>query len=253
VQLRQDRRYLPYANKHREMKGRFIHTTNVVVREVSASRVMDVRKMLEDLASLLSFATLSGVTFYGFEYPLGSGHGQRWSARGAYQRSWPMFATMSDASLTDFVNQTWNEFRRLKGDRRLGTTFNYLVEAEIPGQVLELRLLCVFVALEGLKHTYGVTAGLPTKNKRFLDSKGNYLSFEKLLRVMMKDVGMRRGVKRIVDLRNDLIHSSISSLPFRSQWARYEASMQLSQEYLLRLLGYKGFYRAYGGPIRQLR
>lgn len=158
VHLRQDPKYWPYRSKHSQLKGRFIPTTNVVVRDVSAGRVPYVRKLLEDLASLLSFATLSGVRFYAFEYPLGSGSGQHWVPRGAYQRSWPMFANMSDASVTDFVDQTWDEFRRLKGDRRLGTTFNYLVEAELPGQVLELRLLCSFVALEGLKHSYATVA-----------------------------------------------------------------------------------------------
>lgn len=252
VQLRQDRNYLPYASKHRGLQGRFVHTTNVVIRDVSASRVAYVRKLLEDLASLLSFATLSGVTFYGFEYPLGSGHGQRWAARGAYHRFRPMLANLADASVTDFVHQTWDEFRRLKGDRRLGTTFNYLVEADRADQPLELRLLCSFVALEGLKHSYAKTSGIPFRKGRFRDPQGDALSFQKLLKEMMKSVGIERDVKRIIDLRNELFHSSISELSFDAQWRLYEASMELSQEYLLRLLGYKGYYRAHGLAVRRL-
>lgn len=85
-----------------------------------------------------------------------------------------------------------------------------------------------------------------------MDPQRRYLSFEDLLRDMMKGVGMRRGVRRIIDLRNDLIHSSTSALPVKSQWLRYETAMRLSQEYLLRLLGYRGYYRAYGGPVRHL-
>lgn len=54
VQLRQDRNYLPYATKHSELRGRFVHTTNVVVRAVPANRVVYARKLLEDLASFPS-------------------------------------------------------------------------------------------------------------------------------------------------------------------------------------------------------
>lgn len=43
---------------------------------------------------------------------------------------------------------------------------------------------------------------------------------------------MRRGVRRIIDLRNDLIHSSTSALPVKSQWLRYETAMRLAEKFV---------------------
>lgn len=74
---------------------------------------------------------------------------------------------------------------------------------------------------------------------------GGAYSFEELVSLMLRQVDMRKGVKRFVKLRNDLIHSGLSRKPHQRQWALYADIHDLIREYILRLLGYRVRYWPY--------
>lgn len=53
---------------------------------------------------------------------------------------------------------------------------------------------------------------------------------------------MKRGLKRIIKLRNEIIHSGLSRLSFSSKISLYNRGHDIIREYLLRLLNYQGRY-----------
>jgi hypothetical protein len=69
--------------------------------------------------------------------------------------------------------------------------------------------------------------------------------FQSVLRDMLKEVGMRPRLARIVEYRNALIHSGGLRLRQTNKHKAYVETQRLIREYLLRLLGYSGRYRNY--------
>ena len=62
---------------------------------------------------------------------------------------------------------------------------------------------------------------------------------------MLNEVGMKKGLKRIIRLRNEIIHSGLSRKSHRAQFTMYEKIHDIIREYLLRLLKYHGNYLIY--------
>jgi hypothetical protein len=52
-------------------------------------------------------------------------------------------------------------------------------------------------------------------------------------------------LKRIVKLRNEIIHSGLSQRSHPQGWVMYEKIHDLLREYILRLLGFHGTYLVY--------
>ena len=63
--------------------------------------------------------------------------------------------------------------------------------------------------------------------------------------MMMKSAGMHKGLKQIVGLRNEIIHSGLSRKPHSQQWKMYERIQDIIREYLIRVLEYDGNFFTY--------
>lgn len=106
-------------------------------------------------------------------------------------------------------------------------------------------------ALENLKDTYARAAGIPyikgfyRKPPSKPGNIGGQFGFEELLLEMLLSVGMRRGLKQVVTLRNEIIHSGLSRKPHARQLTMYERIQDLVREYIFRLLGYHGEFFLY--------
>jgi len=243
-----------------KLRGCWIHTSNVLVKKVPKARLPFVKTLLGDLADILAFESGSPVHFFGYEFPAESGLWHRWNSFGELDPSWSIAEHLLETSVSGFVEGVWPRYRALKKERRLRTVIEYLVQADKSDQFLELRLVIGFLILENLKDTYVRVAGIPfykgyfrrIKTGRTSLSEAPRYSFEALLTEMLKEQRTRRGIKRIVKLRNELIHSGVSRLPYRSARKIYIDMMQLIREYLLRLLRYKGAYISYGGTVRKV-
>jgi len=158
-----------------------------------------------------------------------------------------------DKALKSFLAQTYEKYQQFRELRSLDVVIELFNLAENE-QPMELQLATVFILLENLKATYA-------KEKGYIRFKAYYyrrndkrkkhgLVFKKVLENMFKDVGMTRDedtLKDIVDLRNDIIHTAMSELPFATQRKRYVSCRNLIAEYLLRLLGYRGRFNLYDG------
>lgn len=240
-----------------ELKGAWNHTTELHILNVREVDIPRVKREVTDLCHLLGFATGSRVWSYEFEFPIESGLISAQRVTGTLEVFRPPFNIHLGGEIRTFVDQTWKTFRRLKRSRRLNLVFDYLVKAEIPSQPVELKLLIAFIVLESLKDTYARQHGIPYARGYFrkisnppktnVEKEPTY-RFEELLKEMFREVGMNPGLKRIIKLRNELIHSGLSRKPYISNWRTHEKAMDLIREYLLRLLGYAGTYYPYSSP-----
>src|SRR5207244_1476392 len=110
----------------------------------------------------------------------------------------------SGAAVKAFVEQTYANYKRLEKSRELNAVVDYLVQAERSGQPTECKLIFGCVLLENLKHSYARSTKIPFVRgffRRGPGPKAPTYGFEELLTMMLRDVGMRRGLKRIVKMR----------------------------------------------------
>jgi hypothetical protein len=237
--------------KTEPLRGTFCETTTVQVKEVRPNQLESVLEVLDAICWLLSFAGQSRVICYGYEFKRGSTTGHFKSVVGIAIDFRPPINIRDGAAVKTFVEQTYPSFRRLKGKRKLPVVFDYLVQAERPSQPTEIRLLLLFVTMESLKDTYAREVGIPyakgsyRKPARKPARLGASFTFGELVLQMLRSVGMRRAVKQIVALRNEIIHSGLSRKPHSRQWQMYERVQDLVREYLVRLLGYQGVFYTY--------
>lgn len=234
-----------------QFKGRFFPTTEVVVSDIRPGQGDKVKAALGRICWLLSFAGGCRVICYGHEYPNGSGLTHFISVSGIARYFRPAFEIQDGTQVKVFVEQTYETYRRLEKLRNLNIVIDYLIQADRAGQPTEICLVLIFVTLESLKDTFARSQSIPYRKGYFRKppikpgKEGAKYSFEELVTLMLRQVGMRRGVKRLVKLRNDLIHSGLSRKPHKRQWALYADIHDLIREYMLRLLGYRGRYSPY--------
>lgn len=62
-----------------QLRGKWLHTTTVFVRNVRSSEQRACERMVTDLCPLLSFATMSQVRPFAYNY---AGHWRRWNGEG---------------------------------------------------------------------------------------------------------------------------------------------------------------------------
>jgi hypothetical protein len=131
---------------------------------------------------------------------------------------------------------------------------DYIVTTELPHLPVEVEMLMSFVTLECLKSTYAKDVGYkfvaPAWRKISTPPKPNpkkepALGFEDLLKEMLGSVKMRKSLKRIIQLRNHIIHNGVSPRPLKSQTKGCFDAKELIREYFLRLLAFKGPYHRY--------
>lgn len=230
-----------------EFNGRFIRSSRLEVQNVDAKHVEKALRVVERICWLLSFAALSNVTWYAYEYPAGSGGQNTRSVVAESLFFRPVIDIREGVETSEFIERCYPQYARLERKRKLNIVTAYMVQAERVGQPVEVRLLLAFVALESLKDTYARSTGIPyikgffrkrPKPRRVRDT----YSFEELLQQMFQAVGMRRGLKRVIALRNEIIHSGVTRKSFDWQWNKYENLQYLIREYVLRALNHEGSY-----------
>ena len=231
-----------------EAKGRFCYTTDIVFDNIRPDQRKRVDALVDEVTELLSFATMSQVVRFGDEY--GTGSSQQ-AVKGLTLYFRPTLGATHGAEVKRFLELTWPVYHRMRKKRKLNVVIDYVVTTELPHLPVEVEMLMSFVTLECLKSTYAKQAGYrfvaPAWRKMSIPPKANpknepKAGFEKLLHEMMKAVKMRKSLKRIVQLRNHIIHNGISPRPLKSQIKGCFDSKEIIREYLLRLLGFKGRY-----------
>lgn len=231
-----------------ECNGRFCETSEILVRNVAPDDVPKTLSAIDRICWLLSLAGLSRVLCYGHDYPDGSGHGARHTVVGVADFFRPTLEIRDGTTIKSFVEQTYPTFIKLEKSRKLHVVIDYLLQAERQNQPTECKLIFAFVLLENLKDTYARNIGISYLNGFFRKEprpNGPKYSFEEILNLMFREVRMRRGLKRVIKLRNEIIHSGLSHKSHRQNWAMYEKIHDLLREYILRLLGYHGTYLIY--------
>ncbi len=234
--------------KASEYRGKAVHTTTVVVRNVQVEERETVLDLFQGLSFLLSFATCSGVALYGWEHQDSQPAGQRWSvvARTGYFR--PPFDIHDGTAIRTYLERVWQEYFRLEETRKLRVAIDLFVLAETHSLPLELKLATMFILLENLKSTFANEQGYDFKDGRYRKASGKPWSFKALLFDMFKVVGMSStNLSAIVNLRNEIIHSGMSQTSHNHQEGIYDSCQDLIREYFLRLLGYTGNFRLYSG------
>ena len=229
-------------------KGSFCETSTVEVEGVNPNQVDKVLEILEDICWLLTFAGQSKVLCYGHKFET-TKHFKSVSGSAYYFR--PPIEIRDGAVIKSFIEKTYPVFHKLNKRRKLSVIFDYLLEADKLNQPTEIRLLLLFITLESLKDTYARGKGYPFIKNRYrkATTKPNKLGaafeFEELLLQMLKSVNMRRSLKQVVALRNEIIHSGLSRKPHSRQWKMYERIQDIIREYLIRVLEYNGEFFTY--------
>ena len=231
-----------------QLTGSFSETSEVLVYGVNAIEVTKSLEVIDRICWLLSLAGLSRVVRYGHDYPDGSSLGSRQSSSGTANYFRPTIDIRDGVAVKSFIEQVYPNYARLENVRKLNVVIDYLAQAERQNQSMELKLILLFVVLENLKDTYARARGIPYIKGFFRKQprpNGQKFGFEELLQMMFREVRLRTGLKRVVRLRNEIIHSGLSRHPHGVQWAMYEIIFGLIQKYLLRTIGYTGLYLPY--------
>ena len=243
---------LPWATSspRPDFVGKQIHTTDVVIHGLSDEQFERGKQIAYDLSYLLSFATMNEVRASAFRF---REYGESFTTIGVTRKDFrPTIQTSHGETVAAFIPMVWRGYRRLRVKRRLPAVIEYLLEADRSGPPLEVKILAGFVALENLKATYAKEAGFPFHAGYFRRPGGRpnpkrwpIYHFEELLRMMLDDVQMGVGVKRLVSLRNQIVHFGLSNRPVSSLSAAFGLCCDTIREYLLRILEYKGPFYPY--------
>jgi hypothetical protein len=237
--------------KTETLKGTFCETSIVEVEGVKTTQLDSVLNALDAICWLLSFVCQSRVMRYGYCFPTATTHGHFRSVSGTANNFRTALDLHDAVAVKSFVEQAYPAFCRFEKKRKLAAVFDYLAQAERPNQPTEIRLLLLFVTLESLKDTYARETGIPyikgffRKPPRKHGKLGAAFSFEELLQQMLRSAGMRRGLKQVITLRNEIIHSGLSRRPHSRQWQMYERIQDIVREYIFRLLNYHGNFFTY--------
>lgn len=106
---------------------------------------------------------------------------------------------------------------------------------------MALKLATMFILLENLQSSYAREQGYAFKGGRWKNPNGDRPGFRALLEEMLAGENMGSPyLGAVVKLRNEIIHSGVSELPFDEQEEIYCACQDISREYLLRAWGGDG-------------
>jgi len=248
VELVQDPALL--SSTYSDLRGHFVPSTDFVIRDLHPDRFDEAERVVRYTCELLSFATCSGVCYFGYDYAGLNAHSARYSVFGTFDYFRPVLDLVNGTMIRTFVEHASRTYCTLRSRRHLNIALHYHLKSHAH-EPIELRLVVLFVLLENLKHSYALTSGYPLINGYFRKpgstaaSPGSRVSFRTLLESMFAGAGMQPTLGPLVELRNALIHSGISDLGDREQWALYASGQDCVREYLLRILGYHGAFLSY--------
>jgi hypothetical protein len=235
------------------LKGVSMHTTNLFVRNVTKQNVPHLVDVISDVCFLLSFATESRVLPYAHEYPFGSGAGGSRAMVGTIQWWRPPFS--DPEKVKNFVELCFDTFVKLRNRRKLHVVIDYIHHSVMRGLALEVQIGLACITFENLRHNWAVDAGYPHINGFFKEKNatpanpGSTVGIQRHLTEMFAEVGMNSNPKRIVDTRNEVIHTGLYGNIANSDI--HEFLETALREYFLRLVGYHGTFKPYIGGSPQ--
>jgi hypothetical protein len=241
------------------LRGHFCETTTVEVENVTEAQLGKVLEILDAICWLLSFATQSHVVKYGYNFPKDSINSQFSSVSGVANDFRPPLDPRDTTSVKRFIEQTYPTYRLIQKKRKLAAIFDYLIQSDRMSQPTEIRLLILFVTLENIKDTYARGQNIPYIKGFFRKQpinpgkSGAKYSFEDLLLEALQSVRMRKGLKQVISLRNEIIHSGLSRKSHSRQMIMFERVQDLVREYIFRLLGYRGDFFTYASQGMAIR
>lgn len=233
-----------------KLQGEFCETSELIIKNVKEDELAELESDIRRLCWLLSFACLSNVVFYGYDYPANQNTGRRWAVSGKLGYFRPTIEIRDGEIVKSFIEQTFNKYKTLESSRKLNVVIHYMLLIENYKLPIEAKLALSFVLLENLKSSFAHSKNIPYIGNRFKKGENpnkkslNY-EFRELLEMMLKEVNMNKNLDQVIKVRNEIIHSGLTELPYDKAQKLYEDTHDLYREYLLRLLGYHGEYRIY--------
>ena len=231
-----------------EVVGQFCDTSELMIKNVKEDEIAELELDIHRLCWLLSFACLSEVVFYGYDYPANQSTGHRWAANGKLDFFRPTLQIRDGKVVKSFIEQTFNNYKSLENTRKLYAAIHYMLLIETNDLPLEAKLALSFVLLENLKSTYAESKDIPYINGRFRKERtkeSKPYGFKELLEMMLKEIGMTNDLSVVTKTRNKIIHSGLTQLPYDKAQKLHDDIHDLNREYILRLLGYRGEYLTY--------
>ena len=216
------------------------------------------RRVVNDICRILSLASFSQVVPYHYSF---RGRAITINITGEAMCFRPLITLSNGNAAKLFIEQVWPIYRRKKKTRKLAELIDMLTIAELPTQPLEIQLANMFIIMENMKSTYARSKKIPffkgyyrkiSSPPKAMNKEQKY-TFKELLSMMFDEVGMQPRLKRILNLRNEIIHFGLSRKPYTSLRNDYEYCHDIVREYLLRYLGYRGEYLIYSSAARVIR
>jgi hypothetical protein len=229
--------------------GQCVDTTKLFVRNVAQSDLTHLQEVIGHVCELLSFATESRVLPYAHEYPAGSVHGIRTAMVGRVQIWRPPFANPEHAK--NFVELCFDNFVALRDRRKLHVVIDYIHHSIMKGLAREVQISLTCIAFENLRHNWARDTGYQYINGFFREKTatasdpGPRVGIERHLTEMFDEVGMTSDPRRIVETRNEVIHTGLFGNVHNDQ--TYEFMETTLREYFLRIVGYRGEFLPYLG------
>lgn len=249
-----------------------IVTTTITVENILQNEVGNILEIIDDICWLLSLAQQSCITRSGYQY---NSNGHFTDCSTVVINPLTPIIEMHGYEILNFVNQTYENLKKLKSIRVLPSIIGYLCEANKHPLVLEAKLILHYIIIENLKHTFAKEQGYKEKDGKFFHPNHpnlNYLCPNKIeycfdentgqwvhkkygkcgssemTRRMFEHIGINRNtIKDILTKRNRIIHEGLL-LPFGDENYSTQARKDLNnvndllRKYLLTILGYKGKY-----------
>lgn len=237
-----------------KFKGQKVPTTEILVKSVKPKDVKRVLKLCDRLCWLMSLAGLSMSARFKYEYPDGQPVEER-NVIGSLNTFRPTLNLRDRAAIKTYLQNGYSQFKKYETSRDLRAVIGYLTTAHSHQIPLQFQLLGCFVVLESLKSTFADVKSIPFIAGGYRKGpnptrKSKKYSFEDLLKMMLQEQSLRYGLRKIVKLRNDIVHTGYTKRTFNHQLDQFERVNDILRVYLLKLLSYQGTYPIYSSANR---
>jgi hypothetical protein len=231
------------------LAGQCVDTTDLFVRNVAEDSVERLRSVIGYTCDLLSFATESRVLPYFSEYPAGSGRWSSQSMTGTIQIWRPPFEETENAK--QLVDTCYDKYVELYGRRKLHVVIDYIHHSVMKGLAVEVQVGVACIAFENLRDSFARDDGYPHIDGYFQEKgtvkkdRSARVGIKRHLNEMFAAVGMKADTDRIVDTRNEVVHTGLYGQGDVNEI--HEFLETTLREYFLRLVGYHGTFVPYRG------
>jgi len=231
-----------------------INTTEITVFNIEHEQVNYAKDTVHSICWMLTFVCSCRVIPYLFEYPETSGNIEQISFSGRAVIFRPVLEIRDGSVIRNFIECTYEKYKEKEKVRELSVVFDYLAQAEIINQTIEVRMILIYIALENLKFTFLRELNFVNKGGKYfranpsgsrIGRKYKSYGFKEILNLMFRSVGMKRDIAGVIELRNELIHTGLMRNTVDRKFSLYSNIHDLAREYLLRLLQFKGHFSPY--------